>query len=111
MGELTVSSLVLVVILLYLGWESAMLARKNPRQLSCCTRVARWCWTASNAEARPGLVSHQRADQVLRAFQSYTSGSTVVSALVNRQIPLGTTTQQPPVGMPFRVRVATVEAA
>ena len=40
-------------------WKFRCWARKNPRQLSCCTRVARWCWIASNAE---GLVSHQRAD-------------------------------------------------
>jgi Bacterial PH domain len=66
-----------------------MLATKNPRQLSCCTRVARWYWTASHAEARPGPVSHQRADRVLRPFQTLSSRSTVVSALVNRQIPAG----------------------
>lgn len=66
-----------------------MLATKNPRQLSCCTRVARWCWTASHAEARPRRVSHQRADRVLPPSHTLSSHSTVASALVNRQIPVG----------------------
>jgi hypothetical protein len=34
-------------------------ATKNPRQLICCTRVARRFWIASDAE---GQVRHQRAD-------------------------------------------------
>jgi Bacterial PH domain len=68
-----------------------MLATKNPRQLSCCTRVARWCWTASHAEACPRLVSHQRADRVVPQFHTLSSQPTVASALVNRQIPVGST--------------------
>src|SRR6201999_2124475 len=52
----------------YSVWESSLWATKNPRQLICCTRVARWCWIAANADVS---VRHQRADELLRAFRAF----------------------------------------
>ena len=65
-GALTVSSS--SSCSLVRGWMSfwSAWATKNPRQLSCCTRVARWCWAMpSRGQAptrRPSTTSIPEAD-------------------------------------------------